>query len=169
MPVIGSAPLLYPAHFAGGDTCWPIEGGKKANAILRNAETERWLFPIGVYVVVRRFSSKEERRRVVASMVTPQALPGATAIGFENHLNVFHRSKAGLDPLTAWGLFAFLNCTAIDDHFRRFNGHTQVNATDLRSLRYPSLDGLTKLGRWAVSTKLVDQAAIDAKVELLLA
>jgi adenine-specific DNA-methyltransferase len=169
MPARGTVPLLYPAHVSGRDMCWPIEGSKKPNAICRNAETERWLFPVGVYTVVRRFSSKEERRRVVATMVTPDALPGATAIGFENHLNVFHRAKTGLDPEIAGGLFAYLNCTAVDEHFRRFNGHTQVNATDLRAIPYPSLDALSKLGRWVVSAKALDQEAIDRKIEPLLA
>ena len=52
-------------------------------------------------------------------------------LGFENHLNVFHQHKHGLPDNLAHGLAAFLNTTAVDEHFRRFNGHTQVNATDL--------------------------------------
>lgn len=168
MPARGTVPLLYPAHVSGYRATWPLPGIKKPNAIARNAETERWLFPAGVYVVVRRFSSKEERRRIVASMVTPDTLPGATAIGFENHLNVFHQDRAGLAPEIAWGLFAYLSCTAIDDHVRRFNGHTQVNATDLRALPYPSLTALRRLGRWAARATSLDQRAIDQKVKVLL-
>ena len=59
-------------------------------------------------------------------------------LGFENHLNVFHEDKRALPENLAHGLAAFLNTTAVDDHFRRFNGHTQVNATDLRLMKYPS-------------------------------
>jgi adenine-specific DNA-methyltransferase len=59
-------------------------------------------------------------------------------LGFENHLNVFHEDKCGLPENLEHGLAAFLNTTAVDDHFRRFNGHTQVNATDLRLMMYPS-------------------------------
>ena len=62
-------------------------------------------------------------------------------LGFENHLNVFHEDKRGLPENLAHGLAAFLNTTAVDDHFRRFNGHTQVNATDLRLMKYPSRTG----------------------------
>jgi adenine-specific DNA-methyltransferase len=34
----------------------------------------------------------------------------------------------------------------VDNFFRTFSGHTQVNATDLRALRFPSLSALRSLG-----------------------
>lgn len=37
---------------------------------------------------------------------------------------------------------AYLNTQTVDDWFRQFNGHTQVNATDVRSLVYPDRDAL---------------------------
>lgn len=40
----------------------------------------------------------------------------------------------------------FLNSTLVDLYFRQFNGHTQVNATDLRSFRYPNEEQLLRLG-----------------------
>src|SRR5690606_15122437 len=49
MPERGTVPLLYPAHVSGRRMTWPIKGSKKPNSIARNAETERWLFPLGVY------------------------------------------------------------------------------------------------------------------------
>ena len=42
---------------------------------------------------------------------------------------------------------------AVDEQFRRFSGHTQVNATDLRLMKYPSRDILTRLGIWARNHK----------------
>lgn len=90
-------------------------------------------------------------------------------IGFENHLNVFHEEKRGLPEDVAWGLFVYLNCTAVDDHFRRFNGHTQVNATDLKNIRYPNRNALSKLGRWAMLQGELTQAGIDQQMESLLA
>jgi adenine-specific DNA-methyltransferase len=71
MPGLGTVPLLYPGHFSSCGATWPIEGMKKPNAIERNANTEKWLYPIGFYCVVRRFSSKEKKRRIVASVVEP--------------------------------------------------------------------------------------------------
>ena len=140
-PTRGTVPLLYPGHFIGHTTQWPKDGIKRGNAIKLNADTKKWLYPNGFYAVVRRFSAKEERRRIVASVVTPATFPEAPMLGFENHLNVFHEDKHGLPENLAHGLAAFLNTTAVDDHFRRFNGHTQVNATDLRLMKYPSRHG----------------------------
>ena len=160
MPELGTVPLLYPSHFVGHGTEWPKADIKKANAIHRNAETERWLFPAGFYCVTHRFSSKEEKRRITAGVVLPDAFTPATALGFENHLNVFHEHKHGLPEHLARGLAAFLNTTAVDESFRRFNGHTQVNATDLRLMKYPSREALIALGRKAKGLP-TDQRTID--------
>ena len=143
-PEAGTGPLIYPTHFAEGRVQWP-KAGKKPNALVRAAETSALWMPAGVYVLVKRFSSKEEPRRVVAAVFDPADVPG-DQIGFENHLNVFHADGAGCDPKLARGLSAFLNSTVVDTYFRQFNGHTQVNATDLRNLRYPSRAALVELG-----------------------
>ena len=89
------------------------------------------------YVLVKRFSSKEERRRIVAYMYEGGEIE-ADWIGFENHWNVLHVGRRGLDPGLARGLACFLNSTVVDRHFRVFSGHTQVNATDLRNMKYPA-------------------------------
>jgi len=157
----GTVPLLYPGHFVGHATQWPKDGIKRGNAIMLNADTKKWLYPIGFYTVARRFSSKEERRRIVASVVTPAAFPDAVMLAFENHLNVFHEDKRGLTANLAHGLAAFLNTTAVDDNFRRFNGHTQVNATDLRLIKYPSREALITLGEWASRQSRLTQAMLD--------
>jgi len=169
MPGPGTVPLLYPGHFSSQSTTWPIEGMKKPNAIERNADTEKWLYPSGFYCVVRRFSSKEEKRRIVASVVEPDVFGDVSVLGFENHLNLFHEKKRGLPEPLARGLAVFLNTTAVDEHFRRFNGHTQVNATDLKLMKYPSRDALIQLGKWAMQQRTLTQTVIDAKLGTLAA
>jgi adenine-specific DNA-methyltransferase len=166
-PAEGAVPLLYPGHFIGQSTQWPKGDIKRGNAIKFNGETKKWLYPNGFYTVVRRFSSKEELRRVVASVVRPETFPGATMLGFENHLNVFHEDKHGLPEALAYGLASFLNTTAVDDNFRRFNGHTQVNATDLRLMKYPSRETLSALGRWAKSKDAMTQSMMDDQLQKL--
>ncbi|OGQ17762.1 MAG: adenine methyltransferase, partial [Deltaproteobacteria bacterium RBG_16_71_12] len=158
-----SVPLIYPAHFAGGRVAWPNARTRKPNAIVRCEATESLLVPRADYVLVKRFSSKEERRRIVAA-VYGKAEHAAPVVGFENHLNVFHRKGAGLPLDFARGLAAFLNSTLVDLFFRQFNGHTQVNATDLRTMRYPSAAKLAALGR-KIGEAPLDQEAVDALVE----
>lgn len=160
-----TVPLLYPVHFVDRRVQWPRLGGKKPNAIKLVDATQKWFFPTGNYCVVRRLTSKEERRRIIASVVTPQDFPHSNYLGFENHLNVFHNGKKGLDENLAWGLMVYLNATVVDVFFRRFNGHTQVNATDLRSLKYPSLSALRSLGDWAIKVTSLVQDDIDVQIQ----
>lgn len=167
MPEPGTVPLIYLGHLSMTGAVWPVASLKKPNAIMRNDETEKWLYPNGFYCVVRRFSSKEEKRRVVASLVDPAAFGDHAVLGFENHMNLFHENKHGLPEALARGLAVFLNTTAVDEYFRRFNGHTQVNATDLRLMKYPSRDTLILLGEWAMKQGTLTQDQIDAKLGTL--
>ena len=163
-----TVPLIYPLHFNGGCVHWPCPGSRKANALLAVPETEDLLVPNGVYVLVKRFTAKEERRRVVATVFRPEGnLADFASVGFENHLNYFHRKGRPLDGALAEGLALYLNSTVVDSYFRQFSGHTQVNATDLRSLRYPSKEQLGRLAA-SVGTGARDQAAIDAAVEAMI-
>jgi len=162
-PEKGTVPLIYPCHFNGGFVHWPKASSRKPNAIISSEETWELLVPGGVYVLTKRFTSKEERRRIVACIYDPQQIP-APLVGFENHLNYFHIQGHGLPMDLAKGLAAFLNSTPVDVYFRQFNGHTQVNATDLRSLGYPTGAQLEKLGR-EVSGPGLDQSALDEIVE----
>ena len=168
MPEPDCVPLLYPGHFSNGGTTWPIPDMKKPNAIRHNNDTEKWLYPSGFYCVVRRFSSKEEKRRIVASVVDPGTFNNAPLLGFENHLNLFHENKRGLSQALARGLAIFLNSNVIDDYFRRFSGHTQVNATDLKLMKYPSRDTLVELGKWALQCGEVTQTMISDKIATLI-
>lgn len=145
-PEPGTVPLFYSCHFDGGTVRWPKLEGRKPNAIIDNDETRQWLVPSGVYLLTKRFTSKEERRRLVACLFDPD-LVQAKWVGFENHLNYFHANGHGLERNLAVGLYAFLNSTVVDQYFRRFSGHTQVNATDLRTLTYPDRDTLQEMGR----------------------
>jgi adenine-specific DNA-methyltransferase len=123
--------------------------------------------PRGWYVVTKRFSAKEERRRVVAFVVDPGNFD-ADYLGFENHLNVIHGGKKGIARELSNGLALFLNSTIFDQHFRSFSGHTQVNATDLRTMKYPDAAILRTFGRWAQEQKYLEQEAIDAYLNRFL-
>ena len=161
-PGEGTVPLIYPLHMRDGSIRWPVSAGRRANALVVNDATRGLLLPSGNYVLVKRFSSKEQPRRIVASVLAADDLPYET-VAIENHVNVYHRGGGSLPIDLAWGIAAYLNSTIVDRFFRHFNGHTQVNATDLRSLRYPTVDQLTALGEDAVGMRCL-QTEIDASV-----
>ena len=142
----GDAPLILPAHCAPGFVTWPRASGTKPNALAAAGPGDDLLLPAGWYVLVNRFSAKEDRRRVAAALYDPARID-ADCVAFDNKLNVLHQRNAGLPERLAKGLAVFLNSTAVDAYFRQFSGHTQVNAGDLRSLRFPSAGVLDRLGR----------------------
>lgn len=78
-------------------------------------------------------------------------------------MNYFHANGRGLERSLAVGLYVFLNSTVVDQYFRRFSGHTQVNATDLRTLTYPDRDTLQAMGR-DLTTLALSQVEIDQLV-----
>lgn len=146
-PEAGTIPLLYPVNLREGNVAWP-QPTRKPQALVAVKATETLLVPNETYVLVKRFSAKEERRRLVASVYDGGTLPG-DALGIENHLNYYHANGRGMDAALARGLAIYLNSTLADVFFRQFSGHTQVNATDLRNLPYPSADDLRRLGERA--------------------
>jgi adenine-specific DNA-methyltransferase len=85
-PAEDTVPLIYPGHFFNNSIAWPIQGSKKPNALVRTTDTQAQLNPSGTYVLVKRFSAKEERRRIVAAVLDPSAIIGEF-VAFENHLN----------------------------------------------------------------------------------
>ncbi|MGH2517801.1 MAG: BsuBI/PstI family type II restriction endonuclease, partial [Ktedonobacterales bacterium] len=161
-PALDTVPLIYPTHFEQGYVVWPKGGSHKPNALCACERTHALLVPNEPYVLVKRFSAKEEKRRIVAAVYDAERVPCET-VGFENHLNYFHRNGHGLNLALARGLAVFLNSTLVDTYFRQFNGHTQVNATDLRNLRYPTLEQLVRLGAH-VGNEFPDQNTVDALV-----
>ncbi|AFZ26583.1 putative O-methyltransferase [Cylindrospermum stagnale PCC 7417] len=164
-PEKDTVPLLYPGHLVNRSIIWPKLNYKKPNAIVACPETENLLLPSGIYVLTKRFTAKEEHRRILAAVFDPNQYP-QPKIGFENHLNYYHCNGAGLSKKLAWGLAAFLNSTLFDKYFRQFNGHTQVNSTDLRSLKYPNSAQLEVLGEKCASG-LIGQDKIDSYIEEL--
>ncbi len=159
----GDVPLIYPCHFVNGFIDWPAESGKKPNAITSKTETASLLVEAGFYVLAKRFSSKEQQRRIMAAVYDPGRID-ASYVGFENHLNYYHQNGRGLPADLAKGLALYLNSTMVDRYFRLFSGHTQVNATDLRKMPYPTREQLTRLGTFIGKT-MPDQETIDSIME----
>ncbi len=165
-PGRSTVPLIYPCHLQDGFVEWPNGQTRKPNALALGPRTDDLLVPEGYYVLTKRFSAKEERRRVVAAVYDPTRIVAAR-VAFENHLNYYHVGGTGLPVTAAKGLAAFLNSTLVDTYFRQFSGHTQVNASDLRSFHYPAWNTLVALGR-RIGKSFPPQEELDHLVEEVL-
>ncbi len=152
-------PLIYPNNFQDGLVNWPIINSKKPSYLSSSIDVNNLVITGEYYVFVKRFSSKEERRRICAALFDPKKV-SAKRIGIENHINYYHRRYGGLSKELAKGLTIYLNSSIVDQYFRQFSGHTQVNATDLRNLKYPNEIQLLALGR-RIGDKFPNQDEID--------
>jgi len=136
-------PLLYSVHIKNRKITWPLDS-KKPNAIfLDENEKVKICFKKGYYILLKRFTSKEEKHRIQATLLSPDDLP-TEYFTVENHLNIIHNNKCGLDKDLAVNLVTYLNSDYCDNVFRTFSGHTQVNATDLRNMKYPDVETMKK-------------------------
>ncbi len=97
-PERDTVPLLYPAHLVDGAVSWPRLGRAKWNAFVVTDASRHLTLPAADYVLVKRFTAKEERRRIVAA-VHDGASASTDRVAFENHLNYFHEDGGGL-PVT---------------------------------------------------------------------
>ncbi len=138
------APLLWMNHVQAMKATWPLKRHKPE--YVRHAGAEPLLVPNRNYTLLRRFSAKEEARRLLAAPWIASALP-VPYVGLENHLNYIHRPGGTLSEDEAWGLAALYNSRLLDVWFRTINGNTQVSATELRTMPLPDHEAIVTLGR----------------------
>jgi len=139
-------PLLWMSHVRAMQVSWPLDL-QKPEYIMRLG-ADKLLVPNRNYVLIRRFSAKEEPRRLIAApwIASTMHVP---SLGLENHLNYVYRPGGTLTEDESWGLAAIYNSSLLDTWFRAVNGNTQVSATELRSMPLPAHDTIVSLGRAA--------------------
>jgi adenine-specific DNA-methyltransferase len=160
------APLLWMQNVTPMRVEWPVGVRGKAQYIEAGARSGALLVPDRNYVLMRRFSAKESRRRLIAAPLITGTL-NSPHLGFENHLNYVHRPGGSLSESEAVGLAALFNSSTLDTYFRAFNGNTQVSATEMRAMPLPPLELIKEIGR-RVKPLGADALKIDAVVESLL-
>lgn len=139
-------PLIWMNHVRAMRTTWPLNRHKPEYITQSGAGS--LLLPNRNYVLLRRFSAKEEPRRLTAAPYLADDL-AVPAVGFENHLNYIHRPGGALSADETWGLAALFNSELLDTYFRAMNGNTQVSATEIRAMPLPSRETIRALGRRA--------------------
>ena len=142
------APLLWLQNVRPMQTSWPTTLGRKPQYMQVKPRSLPLLLPNTNYVLLRRFSSKEQPKRLVAAPWLPHSTTSEW-LGVENHLNYIYRARGELTVNEALGLAVLLNSELLETYFRCINGNTQVSATELRAMPLPPLEAIAEMGRLA--------------------
>jgi adenine-specific DNA-methyltransferase len=157
------APLVWMHHVRPFCIEWP-NGCRKPQYLRWSPETRPLLVKDQTCVLVRRFSSKEQPRRLTAAPYVVGSLK-SSVIGLENHLNYVYRPTGSMGVDEAWGLAVLFNSSLLDTYFRTLSGNTQVGAAELRTMPLPPLETIVRLGRLARRTSPLHEDAVDELVE----
>ncbi len=157
----GCVPLLWMQNVRGETIAWPVDGLNKPQAIEVNSSTKNILLPVKNYVLIKRFTSKEQNRRIYATPFLKTDFNTYNYIGLENHLNYIHRFRSEMTVDEVYGLTVLLNTKIVDTFFRVLNGNTQVNASEINLLPLPDIDIIRKIGKSYLDNKEQDSLELD--------
>lgn len=143
-----NVPLFYSRHIKEGKVSFPagIEhefvSNEKQSLLQKNRN----------YLFVKRFTSKEEKRRLQSGIYLKRKFPGYQFISTQNKIN-FIDGEEELSECTVYGLYVLFNSTLYDSYYRILNGSTQVNSTEVNSMPVPNLLQIQEMGRMLIKSK----------------
>ncbi|WP_234181003.1 Eco57I restriction-modification methylase domain-containing protein, partial [Bacteroides pyogenes] len=129
----------------------PVVKEGKPQFIRINASSVSTLLPNKNYVLLRRFSSKDDSSRLIAAPYFGN-MTSCGYVGIENKLNYIYRPKGHLNRMEVMGIAALLNSDLFDNYFRTFNGNVNVSATELREMPMPPLEVIKSIGKDLIAT-----------------
>jgi adenine-specific DNA-methyltransferase len=143
-----NVPLFYSRHIKEGKVSFPagIEhefvSNEKQSLLQKNRN----------YLFVKRFTSKEEKRRLQSGIYLKRKFPGYQFISTQNKIN-FIDGEEELSECTVYGLYVLFNSTLYDSYYRILNGSTQVNSTEVNSMPIPDMLQIQEMGRMLIKSK----------------
>lgn len=161
-----SVPLYRPHNVTPLTTTWTGDHKKEVSFMLDEGH-EKHTMENGTFVLLKRFSSKDEKRRLVSG-VHLASTHDCKLIGFGNKTNYIGLSGGKLTIAEAYGLAAIFNSTFMDKYFRCISGNTQVNATEIRVMKFPIREQVKEIGKQAQKLKTTDTSEIDLIVNPVL-
>jgi len=160
-----TVPLIWLNNVGKMSFIWPIKffpkGKEKFQFIKCTPSTRKTLLENKNYIFLRRFSSKDDNSKLIATPYFSRFLSNFGLLGVENHLNYIYRKDGVLDDNEILGLSALLNSKLFDVYFRTFNGNINVSATELKEMPLPDLKTIKAIGMKMADSKLHAQESID--------
>ena len=98
------------------------------------------------YLLVKRFTAKEEKRRFQCGIYLSADLPEYEQISTQNKVNFIEGIGFDMTDEQVYGLYVIFNSTIYDQYYRILNGSTQVNSTEVNAMPVPTLEEIERLG-----------------------
>lgn len=144
----GAFPLLYSQHIKDGRVIWPL--GKEGEVI--KTDRASFLQENSDFLLVKRFTAKEEKRRLQCGIYLKQRYNQFAYISTQNKVNFVKCDS----PCITYGLYVLLNSTLYDTYYRILNGSTQVNSTEVNQMPIPKREVIEAMGRELMHNDLTE-------------
>lgn len=151
-----AVPLFYSQHIQNGKVVFPV--GKEHEYIV--TEQSGLLQQNTNYLFVKRFTAKEERRRLQCGVYLARKHPEYTEISTQNKIN-FICGLRDLSECVVYGLYVLFNSTLYDCYYRILNGSTQVNSTEINAMPVPSMNIIEEMGKELIQVRDMSEASCD--------
>ena len=112
------------------------------------------------YLFVKRFTAKEEHRRLQCGIYLAKKNPAYTRISTQNKIN-FICGLQELSECIVYGLYVLFNSTLYDCYYRILNGSTQVNSTEINSMPVPPMSIIETMGKELIRVKDMSVKSCD--------
>jgi adenine-specific DNA-methyltransferase len=148
-PEKGSIPLFYSQHIRNGVVQFPVH--KEGEYIVTDQTGLRQANKN--YLFIKRFTAKEEKRRLQCGIYLSKRYPEYQQISTQNKINFIDGVKLELSECVVCGLYVLFNSTLYDMYYRILNGSTQVNSTEINSMPVPELKTIQQMGHRLIKSK----------------
>ena len=145
----GAIPLFYSQHIKQGEVQFPIQ--KEHEYVV--TDQKGLMQDNRNYLFVKRFTAKEERRRLQCGVYLSKKYPQYKKISTQNKINFVDGLITEMSECLVYGLYVIFNSTLYDEYYRILNGSTQVNSTEINSMPVPDLDSIQEMGRKLMKSK----------------
>ncbi|MDF2655298.1 MAG: Restriction modification methylase Eco57I [Bacillota bacterium] len=157
----GAVPLFYSQHIREGTVEFPIN---KENEFVVT-EQSGLIQKNKNYLFVKRFTAKEEKRRLQCGIYLSKRYPQYEKISTQNKINFVDGLTSELSECEVYGLYALFNSTVYDTYYRVLNGSTQVNSTEINSMPVPSREIIRQLGKALIKSNDLSEENCDRILE----
>lgn len=145
----GAIPLFYSQHIKDGKVQFPIQKEYEYVVTSQNGLKQK----NKNYLFVKRFTAKEEPRRLQCGVYLAKNFSKYDSISTQNKINFIDGVMEELSECLVYGLYVIFNSSIYDSYYRILNGSTQVNSTEINAMPIPDIESIREMGRKLMKSK----------------